>query len=100
MKMIKRLVEAIKIIFLRAEVNECLKKLNVGLEEENSRLRGMVIEQADLVLQYKRAMQQTRDYIIEMAQKQSEIDYYDGEREEEEGNIDPFELLRKKNTIH
>lgn len=100
MKMIKRLVEAIKIIFLRAEVNECLKKLNVGLEEENSRLRGMVIEQADLVLQYKRAMQQTRDYIIEMTQKHSETDYYDGEREEEEGNIDPFELLRKKNTIH
>ena len=35
MRWVKRIAKRIQIIFLRAEVNEQLRKLNVGLEKEN-----------------------------------------------------------------
>ena len=100
MKWFKRLATKIHIIFLRAEVNEQLRELNIGLEKENSKLKNMIVEQTDLVLQYKRGMQQMREYMNAMVQMQSEVEQYESEHEDEEGNIDPFELLRKKTTIH
>ena len=85
---------------LKVEVNEQLRELNVGLEKENSKLKDVIVEQSDLVIQYKKGMQQMREYMNAMVQMQSEIENYEDENEDEEGNIDPYELLRKKTTIH
>ena len=96
----KRLATRIQIIFMKAEINENLRQLNVGLETENSKLKDVIVEQTDLVLQYKRGMQQMREYMNAMVQMQSEIERFEEEHEEEEGATDPYELLRKKTTIH
>ena len=102
MKWFKRLATNIKIIFLKAEVNEDLRKLNLGLEKENTKLRNMVIEQTEMVLQYKRAMTQMREYmnaIMHMEQERQGFDRFD-ENEEEEGFTESYELMKKKTTIH
>ena len=85
---------------LKAEVNEQLRELNVGLEKENSKLKDVIVEQSDLVIQYKKGMQQMREYMNAIMQMQSEAERYEQEGEEEEGAIEPYELLRKKSTIH
>ena len=43
---------------------------------------------------------QMREYMNAMVQMQSEIEKYEDENEDEEGAIDPHEMLRKKTTIH
>ena len=96
----KRLATRIQIIFMKAEINENLRQLNVGLEKENSKLKDVIVEQTELVLQYKTGMQQMREYMNAMVQMQSEIERFEEEHEEEEGATDPYELLRKKTTIH
>ena len=85
---------------MKAEINENLRQLNVGLEKENSKLKDVIVEQTELVLQYKTGMQKMREYMSAMVQMHSEVEQYESEHEDEEGNIDPFELLRKKTTIH
>lgn len=85
---------------LKAEVNENLRQLNITLERENTKLKDVIVEQSDLVIQYKKGMQQMREYMNAMVQMQSEIEKYEDENGDEEGNIDPYEMLRKKTTIH
>ena len=54
----KRLATKIQIILTKAEINENLQKLNIGLEKENTRLKDVIVEQTELVIQYKKGMQQ------------------------------------------
>ena len=76
MKWFKRLATKIQIIFMKAEINEQLRKLNVGLEKENSKLKDVIVEQTELVIQYKKGMQQMREYMNAMVQMQSEIERF------------------------
>ena len=107
----KRLATKIQIILTKAEINENLQKLNIGLEKENTRLKDTIVEQTELVLQYKRGMQQMREYMSAIMQMEvnrreyeagefADSEFNEPENEEEEGVTDPYELLRKKTTIH
>ncbi len=100
MTWVKRLAVYIRIVFLKADVNNDLRSLTLQLEAEVTKLKNIIVDQTELVLQYKEAMGQMREHMMQMMHMEMNHHQNGEENEEEEGFIDPYELLKKKTTIH
>jgi hypothetical protein len=71
------------------------------LTERNESLKTSVVESLDLVSSYKQSMLQMREYMLQMRDHMEEQDeLYDNQETNEEDDVDPFKLMRKKETIH
>tara|TARA_B110000211_G_C14079543_1_gene553830 strand:+ start:973 stop:1293 length:321 start_codon:yes stop_codon:yes gene_type:complete len=95
------LVSRVRYVFAREETIEILRENVDILTERNESLKTSVVESLDLVSSYKQSMLQMREYMLQMRDHMEEQDeLYDNQETNEEDDVDPFKLMRKKETIH
>jgi len=92
-------------IQLMEEESQLREDLLIALEEENTRLKDTVVSSVDLVDNYKSGMLQMRSYLNRLVAAQTSAtvvdnDSFDETVEDEEEELDIYEVLRKKTTIH
>ena len=94
-------------LFWRTKRISLLEEENKVLEKAADAMKDTVVDSMTLVAEYKRAMMVMREYMHAMENALSEASrnpdpslFDEPSEEEEEGEFDPYELLRKKPSIH
>ena len=102
--MIKTIIAKFRNLIDRERVVKLLRENIKLLEEQNTSLQNTVCHSVDLVSNYKQSMMQMREYMQAIAQMHMEEQEQDSFRSKSDNNeeeeIDPYELIRKKTTIH
>jgi hypothetical protein len=98
---VNMLVNKVRSVITREAVIRLLRENAELLKEQNETLKNTVVESMDLVSSYKQSMLQMREYMLQMRDHMEEQDeLYDNQETNEEDDVDPFKLMRKKETIH
>ena len=98
--MIKTIIAKVRDLINRERVIKLLRENARLLEEQNTSLQNTVCHSIDLVSSYKQSMIQMREYMQAIAQMHMDEQSQDSFETNEEEEIDPYELIRKKTTIH